>query len=100
MRPLEISRIYLLFLKPYFVNLSVCSDAKIASQISVLNRDYRSAGVVWRLASTDRTMNASWFNISPDSPAQTAMKKALRKGNGPADLNVFTVGFVTFDYYS
>lgn len=37
--------------------------------------------------------HSTWFNeVAPDNEPQTTMKHRLRLG-GPADLNVFTVGF-------
>lgn len=70
------------------------SDSQIASQISVLNQAYASAGITWVLSSTTRTTNSTWFNnVGPDSSYQTTMKNALRTG-GSNTLNVYTVGFV------
>lgn len=68
-------------------------DSQIASQISVLNQAYASAGITWVLSSTTRTTNSTWFNnVGPDSSYQTTMKNALRTG-GSNTLNVYTVGF-------
>jgi len=68
-------------------------DSQIADQISVMNKAYAGSGINWVLAKTTRTVNADWFNhVGPDESQQTAMKTALRQG-GPADLNVYTVGF-------
>lgn len=71
------------------------STTKIDNQISVLNKSYggktggAATGFQFKLKSVDRTSNRSWFNLSPDSSAETAMKKKLRKG-GPAALNLYT----------
>ena len=70
-------------------------DSMIADQIDVLNEDYASTGLSFVLANTTRTTNSQWFNqVGPDSTLQTTMKKTLRQG-GVADLNVYTVGFVS-----
>ena len=91
-------------------------DSQISNSIKVLNEDYASCGVSFRLAGTDRTLNADWFDkigpkmcVTPPtyspllrtaaqicvrSDGQTAMKEALRKG-GAADLNVYSVGKIT-----
>ncbi|KAL0949862.1 hypothetical protein HGRIS_009895 [Hohenbuehelia grisea] len=70
-------------------------DSQIAAQISVMNTAYASAGLTWRLAGTDRTVNSAWFNSAgPGTSQQTAMKRALRKGGSNA-LNVYTVGFTS-----
>ena len=37
-------------------------DSQISNSIKVLNDDYASCGVSFRLASTDRTLNDDWFN--------------------------------------
>jgi len=60
--------------------------------MQVLNADFTRADIKWSLASVTRTQNANWFdNTSPDTPTQTAMKRALRRG-GVGDLNIYTVG--------
>lgn len=38
-------------------------DSTVAAQIAVMNAAYGPAGVQFDLASTDRTTNASWYNI-------------------------------------
>ncbi|EJF62857.1 metalloprotease [Dichomitus squalens] len=69
--------------------------SQISDQIDVLNEDYSSLGLTFKLANTTRTVNSEWFNeVGPDSSLQTTMKKQLRQG-GKADLNVYTVGFVS-----
>jgi hypothetical protein len=70
-------------------------DSQLASQISVMNKAYAGSGITWKLAGTTHTTNANWFNqVGPDSSLQTTMKNQLRTG-GAADLNVYTVGFVS-----
>ena len=67
----------------------------IAEQISVLNEDYSSTGLSFTLANTTRTVNSQWFNqVGPSTTLQTTMKRTLRQGT-KADLNVYTVGFVS-----
>jgi hypothetical protein len=61
--------------------------------MDVLNRDYSGTGLRFQLANVTRVVNAKWFNdAGPDTPAQTEMKAALRRG-GPDVLNIFTVSF-------
>jgi hypothetical protein len=68
-------------------------DDQIQAQIDILNKDYASSQISWTLVSTDRIVNAEWFNnAGPDSQEQTDMKKSLRQG-GPGALNVYSVGF-------
>ncbi|KAG9094787.1 hypothetical protein FS749_011835 [Ceratobasidium sp. UAMH 11750] len=70
-------------------------DSQIKDSISVLQKDYAKSGISFIHKGTTRTKNADWFNkVGPETPEQTAMKTALRKG-GAADLNVYTVGFVS-----
>ncbi|EUC66577.1 extracellular metalloprotease [Rhizoctonia solani AG-3 Rhs1AP] len=67
-------------------------DSQIQKSIDVLNQDYRSSSLSFKLAVVDRTVNSDWFmNAGPGSNQQTAMKRALRKG-GASDLNVYSVG--------
>lgn len=57
-----------------------------------MNTAYAAAGISYVLAGTTRTVNADWFNYAaPGTSQQTAMKKALRQGDGRV-LNVYTVG--------
>jgi len=68
-------------------------DSQIADQIAVMNSAYKDSGIQWKLAGTDRTTNAKWFNnVGPDTTTQTNMKAKLRKG-GKAALNIYTVSF-------
>ncbi|KAH8915267.1 metalloprotease [Atractiella rhizophila] len=68
-------------------------DSQISDQIDVMNAAYADSGISFKLAGTDRTKQATWFNTATDgTSAQTQMKTQLRKG-GAADLNVYTVGF-------
>ena len=64
----------------------------IDAQMTVLNAGFVNASLTFKLAGTDRTVQADWFNNAvPDSAQEHAMKAALYKG-GTADLNVYTVG--------
>jgi len=70
-------------------------NSQIQDQMTVLNNAFASTGLSFALTSTTRTINADWFNnVAPGTSQQTAMKNLLRVG-GAADLNVYTVGFVT-----
>jgi len=84
------------------------SDASIASQIDVLNKaNNGSTGgantqITFKLMSTDRTTNATWFAASPGSGSETQMKTALRLG-GKNALNIYSnnpggglLGWATF----
>ena len=78
------------------------ADKQISDQIDVLNAAYASAGYSFRLASTDRTNNATWFNNCFTESTEAEMKKALRKGTAD-DLNLYTcnpsggiLGWATF----
>lgn len=77
-------------------------DSQINNQISVLNNAYAAWGWSFRLVSTDRTTNASWYVAEPGTAAETAMKTALRLGSAD-DLNVYSanpgsdlLGWATF----
>ena len=59
-------------------------DAKLYSQLDVLNADYASAGISFNLVNITRTTSSSWFNDG----AETAMKTALRQGTYKT-LNVY-----------
>jgi hypothetical protein len=70
-------------------------QTQVQAQIDVLNADYASTGISFVLANTTRTTNSGWFNnAGPSNSQQTAMKNALRVG-GAADLNVYSVGYVS-----
>jgi hypothetical protein len=78
------------------------SDSQIRSQISVLNAAFASTGWQFNLVSTDRTTNAAWYTATPGSPAESAMKAALRQGTAD-DLNIYSnnmgdglLGWATF----
>ena len=85
-------------------------DSQILDQITVLNLSYGGAtgGAVtpfrFVLVGTDRTVNASWFVMSPGSVAEQQAKSALRQG-GPEALNIYTanpdggiLGWATFPW--
>ncbi|KAI9448328.1 Metalloprotease [Lactarius indigo] len=70
----------------------------ILDQMNVLNENFAGTGLAFELVSIDRTVNADWFhNATPDSPQQDQMKGELYKG-GPADLNIYSVGFTSTDH--
>jgi hypothetical protein len=71
------------------------SDSAIAAQVDVLNVSYagQTGGAPTRfsfvLAGVTRTLNASWFTMSPGSLAEQQAKTALRQG-GAGALNLYT----------
>ncbi|KAH8116731.1 metalloprotease [Phellopilus nigrolimitatus] len=72
-------------------------DSQISDSIDVLNQDYVNSGLTFELVSTDRNVNADWFDhAGPDTDQQTAMKEQLRQGSA-ADLNVYSTGFVDIE---
>jgi hypothetical protein len=80
------------------------SNAMINEQINVLNVGFAPTGWSFRLVSTDRTANNSWYTMSIGSAAEAEAKSALRKG-GAADLNIYTsnpagggLGWATFPW--
>jgi len=67
-------------------------DSQIEAQVKVLNEDYNSTGISWRLANITRIENKDWFtSAAPGAEEQTTMKRSFRQGNANT-LNVYTVG--------
>ncbi|MBI3538698.1 MAG: zinc metalloprotease, partial [Candidatus Eisenbacteria bacterium] len=65
------------------------SDAQIAEQVRVLNRDYSGSGYRFELASVDRTEDKAWFKMTPGTGKEKAAKQAL--AIDPAHrLNLYT----------
>ncbi|XP_006463399.1 hypothetical protein AGABI2DRAFT_208153 [Agaricus bisporus var. bisporus H97] len=64
------------------------SDSQIVQQMTVLNADYQTMNIDFKLVNVTRTVNQDWFGVKPDSTQQTEMKQRLRQG-GPGDLNVY-----------
>ena len=80
------------------------SDAAIDAQITVLNSAYASAGFHFTKAGVDRTTDASWFTMAPDSSAERSAKQALHRGSINA-LNLYSanpsggiLGWATFPW--
>ncbi|TFK97720.1 hypothetical protein BDV98DRAFT_614014 [Pterulicium gracile] len=70
-------------------------EEQIGASIDVLNSAYVGTGLQFTLANVTRTVNSEWFNgVGPGNSAQTAMKGELRTG-GPADVNIYSVGFAS-----
>ena len=78
------------------------SDAQIAAQIQVLNRNYagldyngnpvagaKNTGYTFVLASTTRTSNRKWFTMTPGSRNEAQAKAALVR-NPTSSLNLYT----------
>jgi hypothetical protein len=63
----------------------------ITKQVNVLNAAYSATGWSFKLVSVDRTTNATWFGMVPDSVkgAEVQAKRALHKGTAD-DLNLYT----------
>ena len=57
--------------------------------MTVQNAAYARTGWSFNLVSVDRTTNASWYTMTPGSPAESQAKAALRQGSAD-DLNVYT----------
>lgn len=86
------------------------SSGTINSQISVLNDAYNggtvggaNTGFSFVLGGTTTTNNSTWFNATPGSSAETAMKNALHVG-GSTTLNIYStsgggyLGWATFPW--
>ncbi|TFK33330.1 zincin [Crucibulum laeve] len=74
-------------------------SSQIDKQLQILNHDYSSTGLFFRLKKVSRTLNSTWFRSAGPFATydiQSEMKKKLRVG-GRRDLNIFTVGFETGD---
>lgn len=77
-------------------------QSQIDDQIQVLNAAYANTPFVFQLVSVDRTTNATWYKMLPDSKAERQAKAALRQG-GPETLNLYSanpglglLGWATF----
>lgn len=72
------------------------SDRVIREQITVLNETFAGerggadTGFRFELAGVDRTTNADWFYMKPQSIEERRAKDALRRG-GAETLNIYTV---------
>lgn len=78
------------------------TDKMVADQIQVLNDAYKDTAFKFKLAATDRTTNATWRTMEPDTSAEREAKTALRKGDAAA-LNIYSanpggglLGWATF----
>jgi hypothetical protein len=85
------------------------SDTTIAEQMAVLNLAFSgfyggaNSKVSFNLVNVDRTNNAAWFDAEPESPAELAMKQALKRGGANA-LNIYSTSgaqdfFLGWAYY-
>jgi hypothetical protein len=87
-------------------------DSQINDQIAILNAAYSGAAGAgaantpfrFVLAGVTRTGNATWFNLSKGSTAETQMKTSLRRGDART-LNIYTanlsnglLGWATFPW--
>jgi len=84
------------------------ADKMISDQFDVLQDAYSKTAFKFVNMGTDRTTNATWYTMSPDSSAERNAKTTLRKGGADA-LNVYIanpggglLGWATFpsDYAS
>jgi hypothetical protein len=93
------------------------TDAQIAAQILVLNRNYagqdyngnpvpgaKNTGYTFVLASTNRTVNRRWYTMTPGSSAEAQAKSSLVV-NPTTSLNLYTaspgqnlLGWATFPW--
>ncbi|KAF5380024.1 hypothetical protein D9615_006193 [Tricholomella constricta] len=70
-------------------------ESQIKDQMDVLNMDYATTGLKWKLVNTTRILSKEWFEgVAPESPENTALKQVFRAGN-ESTLNVYTVGFIS-----
>ena len=83
-------------------------QSMVDDQIARLNTQYAEWGWQFNLASTDRTTNATWYTVTPNTSAEQQMKSSLRIGSAD-DLNLYfanigqgLLGWATFpsDYAS
>ena len=71
------------------------TDAAIAKQVEIMNDSFAgqfggaASPFGFSLAGTDRTDNATWFEMSAGSSQEVAAKTALRKGDAKT-LNIYT----------
>jgi hypothetical protein len=79
-------------------------DTMINSQISVLNGAFAPWGYTFNLVAITRTTNSAWYTAGYGSPAEDAMKSALRQGTAD-DLNIYSnnmggglLGWATFPW--
>lgn len=77
-------------------------DSQIQDQIRVLNEAFAPWGWTFNLVFVDRTTNATWYTMEPNTAAERQAKAALRKGTAD-DLNIYTanpggglLGWATF----
>lgn len=78
------------------------SDAQVKAQMNVLNQAFVGTGWSFNLVGTDRTVNAKWYVMEPNTTAEAEAKAALRQGTAD-DLNVYSanpggglLGWATF----
>jgi len=65
----------------------------LVEQITVMNDAYSKTGVSFKMVNITRIKSPEWFaRVAPGSPEEQQMKKTFRRG-GPAELNMYTVGF-------
>jgi hypothetical protein len=68
------------------------TDAMLADQMTVMNEAYAGSGFSFVEAGRDVTVNDDWCTgLTYSGSAETAMKQALRRGDGTA-LNFYTAG--------
>jgi len=72
-------------------------DQQLIDQVRVLNEDYNSTGISFKLQNISRIESEDWFlRVAPDSPEELGLKSVNRQG-GPGTLNVYTVGLAEGD---
>ena len=79
------------------------SDARLKSQVKLLNKVYAPALVEFKIGDVTRHEDEHWFRVEPGSPVNAAMKAQLGKDTEHS-LNVYTceppglLGYATFPW--
>jgi Pregnancy-associated plasma protein-A len=67
------------------------SDAQINEQLNVLQSAFATGGFSFNRVAITRTVNNTWYTMSPGSTAESQAKNALRQGTAD-DLNLYIAG--------
>ncbi|QRV72956.1 extracellular metalloprotease [Ceratobasidium sp. AG-Ba] len=70
-------------------------DSVIAQQHVIMNSYFSQIGLTFTVAGIERKQNDDWFgNVGIGNRQEYEMKSALRKGNDPRALNIYSVGVI------